>query len=264
MALLELVQVEKVFGGLRAIGGVTFSVEPKQIFGLIGPNGAGKTTIFNCITGVYRPERGDVRLEGQSIVGWSPHRIALAGIGRTFQNIRLIGEMSVIDNVVTAAHHRSNIGVFGAMLRTRGFAAEEAQVYRRAEELLEIFALRDLRHEEARNLPYGSQRRLEIARALMLEPKLLLLDEPAAGLNSKEADHLKEQIRWLRDTFGVAVVLVEHNMQVVMGVCEQVHCVDHGETIAQGLPDQVRNHPEVLRAYLGQEAPAVSNSAEGA
>jgi len=250
---LVLHQVEKVFGGLRAIGGVSFQVPEKQIFGLIGPNGAGKTTIFNCITGVYRPEKGDVRFRGRSVVGKKPNEIALGGIGRTFQNIRLFGEMTVVENVMVAAHHRASSGFWGAMIRTRRWTDEENAIRKKAEELLEVFELRELCEETARNLPYGSQRRLEIARALMLEPKLILLDEPAAGMNSKEADKLKEQIRWLRDRFSLTILLVEHNMQVVMGVCEHVHCVDHGVTIADGTPDEVQNHPAVLGAYLGME-----------
>jgi branched-chain amino acid transport system ATP-binding protein len=252
--ILELTDVEKVFGGLRAIAGVSFRVEPKQIFGLIGPNGAGKTTVFNCITGVYVPERGEVRFEGRSIKGKKPFRIALGGIGRTFQNIRLFGEMSVIENVMVAAHHRARAGVFGAMFRTAQHARDEAEMKKKAEELLDVFDLRELANEEASSLPYGSQRRLEIARALMLEPKVILLDEPAAGMNSNEAEQLKEQIRWLRDTFHLTIVLVEHNMQVVMGVCDHVHCVDHGETISEGTPDFVQNDPKVLAAYLGEEA----------
>jgi len=261
--ILVLDNVEKVFGGLRAIGGVSFEVHPKQIFGLIGPNGAGKTTIFNCVTGHYAPTRGDVRFQGRSIVGQKPHQIALGGIARTFQNVRLFGEMSVLENVMVAAHHTTRSGVFGAMLRTLAYASDEKALIKRAEELLEIFDLLKLKHEEAGSLAYGSQRRLEIARALMLDPKLLLLDEPAAGLNSGEAETLKGQIKWLRDKFELAIVLVEHNMQVVMGACEHVHCVDHGETIAFGTPQVVQNHPAVLTAYLGED-PLAARSEVGA
>ena len=260
--ILVLEQVEKVFGGLRAIGGVSFEVHPKQIFGLIGPNGAGKTTIFNCVTGHYAPTRGDVRFQGRSIVGQKPHQIALGGIARTFQNVRLLAEMSVLENVMVAAHHTTRSGVFGAMLRTLSYASDERALIKRAEQLLEVFDLLKLRHEEAGSLAYGSQRRLEIARALMLDPKLLLLDEPAAGLNSGEAETLKQQIKWLRDEFSLAIVLVEHNMQVVMGACEHVHCVDHGETIAFGTPQVVQSHPAVLTAYLGED-PLASRAHEG-
>lgn len=251
--ILVLDKVEKEFGGLRAIGGVSFTVHEKQIFGLIGPNGAGKTTIFNCITGHYQPTRGDVRFQGASIVGKKPSQIALAGIARTFQNVRLFVQMSVMENVMVAAHHRRKSGLFGAMFRTKAYAEDERALEKRAEELLDIFDLLKLKDEDAGSLPYGSQRRLEIARALMLEPKVLLLDEPAAGLNSGEAEKLKQQIKWLRDRFSLAVILVEHNMQVVMGASEHVHCVDHGETIAEGTPEYVRNHPAVLAAYLGED-----------
>ena len=255
--LLVLDKVEKRFGGLKAISQVSFEVHERQIFGLIGPNGAGKTTLFNCITGHYAPEAGQVRFRGVSIVGQKPHSIALGGIARTFQNVRLFDEMSVIENVLVSGHHRNNAGVLGAFFRTEAYRADERMMRARAEELLELFELDKLKHEQAASLPYGSQRRLEIARALMLEPKLLLLDEPAAGLNSQEADKLKQQIKWLRDRFSLAVVLVEHNMRVVMGACELVHCVDHGETIAAGTPEEVQRHPAVLEAYLGQaHAPA--------
>jgi branched-chain amino acid transport system ATP-binding protein len=249
--LLALEKVEKTFGGICAISDVSFAVEECQIFGLIGPNGAGKTTLFNCITGHYRPTSGEVRFAGSSLVGKKPSQIALLGVARTFQNVRLFGEMNVQQNVMVAAHHRTRAGVFGAMFRTAAYANDEATLERRAEELLELFGLSKLRHEAAASLPYGSQRRLEIARALMLDPKLLLLDEPAAGLNSSEADKLKQQIKWLRDQFKLTIVLVEHNMQVVMGACDHVHCVDHGETIAAGTPAEVQNHPAVLAAYLG-------------
>ncbi len=261
--ILVLQRVEKVFGGLRAIGGVSFEVRPRQIFGLIGPNGAGKTTIFNCVTGHYVPTSGDIVFRGRSIVGLKPYEIALGGIARTFQNVRLFTDMSVLENVMVAAHHTTRSGIFGAMLRTLAYAADERALIKRAEELLEIFDLLKLRNEEAGSLAYGSQRRLEIARALMLDPKLLLLDEPAAGLNSGEAETLKEQIKWLRDKFSLAIVLVEHNMQVVMGACEHVHCVDHGETIAAGTPAHIQNCPAVLTAYLGED-PLASRAEVGA
>jgi branched-chain amino acid transport system ATP-binding protein len=254
--LLVLENVEKRFGGLRAIAGVSLSVPEQQIFGLIGPNGAGKTTLFNCITGNYVADKGEVRFLGRSIRGQAPYRIALAGIGRTFQNVRLFTQMTVLENVMVAAHHRTVAGVLGAMLRTVHYASDERALRSRALELLEIFELHGLAAEQAGSLPYGKQRRLEIARALMLEPKLILLDEPAAGLNSREADTLKTQIRWLRDRFKLTIVLVEHNMQVVMGACEQVLCMDHGETIAYGTPEEIRNHPAVLAAYLGRDEDA--------
>ena len=256
-ALLTLERVEKRFGGLRAIANVSFEVGERQVFGLIGPNGAGKTTLFNCITGHYAPDAGDVRFMGQSLVGKKPHQIALSGIARTFQNVRLFGEMTVLENVLVSAHHHARAGVLGAFMRTGAHLDEERELVRRADELLEIFDLKGLRASTASSLPYGSQRRLEIARALMLAPKLLLLDEPAAGLNSQEADKLTDQILWLRDQFKLSIVLVEHNMRVVMQASEHVHCVDHGETIASGTPQEVQAHPAVLEAYLGQGTAAV-------
>jgi branched-chain amino acid transport system ATP-binding protein len=261
---LTLDKVEKRFGGLRAIANVSFEVRERQIFGLIGPNGAGKTTLFNCITGHYAPESGDMRFLGQTIVGKKPHQIALGGIARTFQNVRLFGELTVLENVLVSAHHRLRAGVLGTVLRTGSHAEDERALVRRADELLDIFELGGLRENEAASLPYGSQRRLEIARALMLSPKLLLLDEPAAGLNSQEADKLTEQIIWLRDHFALSIVLVEHNMRVVMRASEHVHCVDHGETIASGTPQEVQSHPAVLEAYLGQDAASAHDEQKAA
>jgi branched-chain amino acid transport system ATP-binding protein len=253
MSILELQSVEKVFGGLRAINKVSFHVEPKQIFGLIGPNGAGKTTVFNVVTGVYKPDGGRVLFDGDDVSGWNPARIASRGIARTFQNIRLFRSMTVEQNVMVAGFRVAKAGLFAAIVRNEAFDAEERDLKKRASELLEIFKLKDLAGEPADSLPYGSQRRLEIARALMLSPKLLLLDEPAAGMNSSEAGELEKQIRFLRDELGLTVVLVEHNMSVVMAVCESIHVVDHGETIAEGKPAEIKAHPKVLAAYLGEE-----------
>jgi branched-chain amino acid transport system ATP-binding protein len=253
MSVLRLEKIEKVFGGLRAIGGVSFSVEPKQIFGLIGPNGAGKTTVFNVVTGVYKPDGGKVLFDGDDVSGWNPARIASRGIARTFQNIRLFRSMTVEQNVMVAGIRVAKAGLFAAVVRNGAFDTDERELRKRASELLEIFKLKDLAAEPADSLPYGSQRRLEIARALMLSPKLLLLDEPAAGMNSSEAAELEKQIRFLRDDLGLTIVLVEHNMSVVMAVCENIHVVDHGETIAEGKPAEIKEHPKVLAAYLGEE-----------
>lgn len=252
-ALLRLDRVEKIFGGLRAIGGVSFQVPARSIFGLIGPNGAGKTTVFNVITGVYRPESGAVTFDGETITGWTPARVASRGIARTFQNIRLFRSMTVRENVMVAGHRVHRTGLLSAVFRTAGWEADERASEKRADELLEVMGLGALAAEPAGSLPYGSQRRLEIARALMLDPQLLLLDEPAAGMNSQEAAELQRQIRFLRDELGLTVVLVEHNMSVVMGVCEQIHVVDHGETIAEGDPATIKAHPKVLAAYLGED-----------
>jgi branched-chain amino acid transport system ATP-binding protein len=253
VSLLQLENVEKVFGGLRAINKVSFKVEPKQIFGLIGPNGAGKTTVFNVVTGVYQPDGGRILFDGDDVSGWNPARIASRGIARTFQNIRLFRSMTVEQNVMVAGFRVAKAGLFSAVVRNAAFDGEERDLKKRASELLEIFKLKDLAAEPADSLPYGSQRRLEIARALMLSPKLLLLDEPAAGMNSSEAAELEKQIRFLRDELALTVVLVEHNMSVVMAVCEDIHVVDHGETIAEGPPAVIKTHPKVLAAYLGEE-----------
>jgi branched-chain amino acid transport system ATP-binding protein len=242
-----------VFGGLHAVRQVSFDVPKGAIFGLIGPNGAGKTTIFNVVTGVYRPSRGRVLFDAEDISGRRPAAIAELGIARTFQNIRLFRSMTVVENVMVAGHHLHRAGVASAILRNARYLEDERALFARAHELLDVLGLGALRNDVAGSLPYGSQRRLEIARALMLGPKLLLLDEPAAGMNSTEARELERQIRKLREQFGLTVVLVEHNMSVVMSVCETIHVVDHGETVTEGPPAKVQAHPGVIAAYLGQE-----------
>lgn len=262
--LLELRQVDKIFGGLHAVKGVSLEVNAGEIFGLIGPNGAGKTTLFNVITGVYRPDGGQVLFSGEDISGLSPARIAARGIGRTFQNIRLFRSMTAEQNVMVAGHRLHQAGLASAVLRTREHAEDERRLRERAHELLEALGLGKHASEAASSLPYGSQRRLEIARALMLSPELLLLDEPAAGMNSGEARELERQIRWLAREREVTVVLVEHNMSVVMSVCDRVHVVDHGETIASGSPAQVKADPKVLAAYLGHEVDAEGVGSAGA
>jgi len=258
---LELGGVTKTFGGLRAVGNVSFAVPEKSIFGLIGPNGAGKTTVFNLITSVYKPDEGSIRFHGTDLAPLKPSQIAHLGVARTFQNIRLFGQLTVLDNVLVACENRRKAGLFSALLRSPLFYRDEREISERALELLAIFDLDKMAGEISTSLSYGNQRRLEIARAMMLGPKVLLLDEPAAGMNYGEAEGLKKQIRWLRDHFQITVVLVEHNMQVVMGVCEEIHVLDHGETIAHGTPEEIRKHPKVLAAYLGEEVPEGATTA---
>ena len=256
--LLRTENVSEVFGGLKAVTDFNIHLDRGELVGLIGPNGAGKTTAFNMLTGVYQPTTGSITFEGESIVGLKPYQVTQRGIARTFQNIRLFSELTVLENVKIAFHYHVKYGLLESVFRIGRYFKEEEAIEQEAHRLLKIFHLDDKAYEVAKNLPYGAQRRLEIARALAAKPKLLLLDEPAAGMNPQETKELMDMIRWIRKEFGLTILLIEHIMKAVVSLCEKVIVLHHGEKIAEGTPEQVMNDPYVMEVYLGTKKEGAS------
>jgi len=256
--MLEIKGLLKQFGGLKAVKDFDLSIHQGELVGLIGPNGAGKTTVFNLITGIYVPTAGSIKYCNDSIAGLPPHEITQKGIARTFQNIRLFPNLTVLDNVRIAYHPHAGYGLFDAILHTGKYFQLEKELTERAQEFLAVFSLHDRQGEIAKNLPYGEQRRLEIARALAATPELLLLDEPAAGMNPGEVASLMDLIHFIREKFKLTILLIEHQMRVVMGICEWITVMDFGEVISRGDPEEIQNDPRVIEAYLGRGAAALS------
>ena len=251
--VLKVSSIGISFGGLRAVDNFSLHLSKGDLFGLIGPNGAGKTTVFNMLTGVYKPDAGDIVFSGKSIVGFKPHEISIRGMTRTFQNIRLFKELSVLDNVLLGTHQHVKYSLFDSVLKTPKYFKQEEKFHEKAFNILDTMGLKHKAFEISKNLPYGDQRRLEIARALATEPKLILLDEPAAGMNSQETHDLMDTIQRIRDDFHLTILLIEHDMKLVMGICEHILVLDYGVTIAQGNSVDIQNNPIVIEAYLGSD-----------
>lgn len=253
MSLLEVNDVTQRFGGLQALSEFNLQLEERELIGLIGPNGAGKTTVFNIVSGFYQPTEGSVIFAGTPTKGLKPHEVTALGLARTFQNIRLWNDMSVLDNVRIAQYHRLGYSFAGPIFLTKKYQSAEKRVEDKAREILTIMGLSEYMEELPSNLPYGLQRRVELARALSLDPKLLLLDEPAAGLNSSDIAELIRLIRWIYETFPISIWMIEHQMEVVMTLCQRIEVIDFGKSIARGTPDEIRRNPVVISAYLGDE-----------
>lgn len=253
MSLLKITNLVQRFGGLTAVSGYQADIKEGSLNGLIGPNGAGKTTIFNLISGFYVPTEGTIEFDGTVINGKKPHEVTALGIGRTFQNIRLWHDMTVLDNIRLSQHYHLEYSLAGAIFRSRQYYKREREIKEEALKLLDIFGLKDKADEYPKNLPYGVQRRVEIARALSVQPKLLLLDEPAAGLSSADVVDLIDHIKWIHENFDITILMIEHQMQVIMNLCQHIKVLDFGKTIAEGTPEEIQKNPQVIKAYLGDE-----------